>query len=81
MNARANRWIVAAALVSLILGAVLSRVIDPRVRVEKVMLTENTPALRLFPATPGPHPKALLFHGGTGSKEMFFRFGAGRCWF
>ena len=75
MNARTNRWVVAAAFAALILGAILSRVIDPGVRVEKVMLTANTPALRLFPATPGPHPIALLAHGATASKEMLFRFG------
>src|SRR5215510_16318477 len=39
------------------------------------MLTTNIPALRLFPATPGPHPKVLLAHGGCGSKENLFRFG------
>ncbi len=39
------------------------------------MLTTNTPALRIFPATPGPHPIALLAHGNGGSKEMLFRFG------
>ena len=39
------------------------------------MLTTNTPALRIFPATPGPHPIALLAHGNSGSKEMLFRFG------
>jgi hypothetical protein len=49
-------------------------VIEPGVRVEKIMLTTNTPALRLFPATPGPHPIALLAHGDGGSKEMLFRF-------
>src|SRR6059036_166838 len=75
MSTRANRWVIAAAIVALILGAILSRVIEPGVRVEKIMLTTNTPALRLFPATPGPHPKALLAHGGGGSKEMLFRFG------
>jgi pimeloyl-ACP methyl ester carboxylesterase len=75
VNARTNRWVVAAAIAALILGAILSRVIEPGVRVEKIMLTTNTPALRLFPATPGPHPKALLAHGGGGSKEMLFRFG------
>jgi pimeloyl-ACP methyl ester carboxylesterase len=53
----------------------LSRVIEPGVRVEKVMLTANTPAIRLFPATPGPHPIALMAHGNGGSKEMLFRFG------
>ena len=71
MNARTNRWVIAAAIAALILGAVLSRVIEPGVRVEKVMLATNTPAIRLFPAMPGPHPIALLAHGATGSKEMF----------
>jgi pimeloyl-ACP methyl ester carboxylesterase len=74
MSARTNRWIIAAAI-ALILGAILSRVIEPGVRVEKIMLTTNTPALRLFPATPGPHPIALLAHGNLASKEMLFRFG------
>jgi hypothetical protein len=50
-------------------------VIEPGVRVEKMMLTANTPALRIFPATPGPHPVALLAHGNGGSKEMLFRLG------
>ena len=75
MSARTNRWVTAVAIAALILGAILSRVIDPGVRVEKIMLTTNTPAIRLFPATPGPHPKVLLAHGCTGSKEMLFRFG------
>jgi pimeloyl-ACP methyl ester carboxylesterase len=75
MSTQATRWIVAAAVAVLILGAVLSRAIEPGVRVEKIMLTTNIPALRIFPATPGPHPKALLAHGGGGSKEMLFRFG------
>ena len=75
MNARTNRWITAAAIAALILGAILSRVIEPCVRVEKIMLTTDTPALRIFPATPGPHPIALLAHGNGGSKEMLFRFG------
>src|SRR3954469_17535391 len=38
------------------------------------MLTTNTPALRIFPATAGPHPVALLAHGDGASKEMMFRF-------
>jgi len=75
MSARSNRWVVAAAIAALILGAILSRVIEPGVRVEKLILTANTPALRLFPAPPGPHPIALLAHGNGGSKEMLFRFG------
>jgi pimeloyl-ACP methyl ester carboxylesterase len=70
-----QRWVVAVAIISLVAGAALSHRIEPGVRFEKVMLTTNTPALRLFPATPGPHPKALLAHGGCGSKEMLFRFG------
>jgi hypothetical protein len=68
-------WIVAAAIISLVAGAALSHVIEPGVRLEKIMLTTNIPALRIFPATPGPHPKALLAHGGCGSKENLFRFG------
>ena len=56
-------------------GLRLSHMIEPGVRVEKIMLTANTPALRLFPATPGPHPIALLAHGDGASKEMLFRFG------
>jgi pimeloyl-ACP methyl ester carboxylesterase len=74
VSARINRWIIAAAIAALIVGAILSRVIEPGVRVDKVMLAGNTPALRIFPATPGPHPKALLAHGNGGSKEMLFRF-------
>lgn len=75
MSARTNRWLVAAAIVALILGAILSRVIEPGVRVENVMLARNTPAIRLSAATPGPHPVALLAHGATGSNENLFRFG------
>jgi pimeloyl-ACP methyl ester carboxylesterase len=75
MTARTNRWIIAAAIAAMVVGTILSHVIEPRVRVEKVMLSTNTPALRLFPAMPGPHPKALLAHGCGGSKEMLFRFG------
>jgi len=75
VNDRTNHCLAAAAVAALILGAILSRVIEPGVRVEKIMLTTNTPALRLFPATPGPHPIALLAHGNGGSKEMLFRFG------
>jgi hypothetical protein len=36
-------FVIAAALVALILGAILSRVIEPGVRVKKIMLTTNTP--------------------------------------
>src|SRR5262249_43740053 len=65
----------AAAIAALIVGAMLSRIIEPGVRVEQAVLTGNTPSLRLSPATPGPHPIALLAHGATGSKENLFRFG------
>ena len=75
MNDRTNRWVIATVIAALILGAILSRVIEPGVRVEKIMLTTNTPALRIFPATAGPHPIVLLAHGAGGSKENFFRFG------
>ena len=71
-----RNWIIAGvAAVCLVMGVALSHRIEPGVRVEKIMLTTNTPTLRIFPATPGPHPKALLAHGGGGSKEMLFRFG------
>jgi len=71
-----RNWIIAgSAAVCLVVGIVLSHRIEPGVRVEKIMLTANTPALRIFPATPGPHPIALLSHGNGGSKEMMFRFG------
>lgn len=75
MKARASHCLVLAAVAALILGAIFSRIIEPGVRVEKIMLTTNTPALRIFPATPGNHPVALLAHGNGGSKEMLFRFG------
>jgi hypothetical protein len=75
MQTRVQLWIVAAAIISLAAGATISCVVEPGVRVEKIMLTPNTPALRLFPASAGPHPIALLAHGNGGSKEMFFRFG------
>jgi pimeloyl-ACP methyl ester carboxylesterase len=75
VSTRANHRVIAAAIAALILGAALTRVIEPGVRLEKIMLATNTPALRIFPTTPGPHPKTLLAHGNGGSKEMLFRFG------
>jgi pimeloyl-ACP methyl ester carboxylesterase len=75
MKTHIHWWIVAAAIISLGLGATLSHVIEPGVRVEKIMLTTNTPALRIFSTMPGPHPKVVLAHGAGGSKEMLFRFG------
>jgi hypothetical protein len=65
----------ATAIAALILGAILSRTIEPGVRVQKVTLAEETPALKFITAGPGPHPVALLAHGYAGSKETLFRYG------
>jgi len=71
-----RNWIIAGvAAVCFIIGVALSHMIEPGICVEKIMLTTNTPSLRLFPATPGPHPIALLAHGNGGSKETLFRYG------
>jgi hypothetical protein len=75
VNPRTNTWVIAAAAAALILGVILSRMIERGVRVEKVMLAEETPALRFIPAGPEPHPVALLAHGFAGSKETLFRYG------
>jgi hypothetical protein len=72
---RNTRFVAAASILCFALGVALSHRIEPGVRVEKILLTTNTPALRIFPTTPGPHPIALLAHGNGGSKEMLFRFG------
>ena len=69
-----NWIIIGVAAIFLVIGIVLSHRIEPNVRVEKIILATNTPALRIFPATPGPHPIALLAHGNGGSKEMLFRY-------
>jgi len=71
-----TNWIIAGvAAVCLVTDVALSHRIEPGVRVERVILTANTPAIRLSPATPGPHPIALLAHGNGGSKETLFRYG------
>src|SRR5688500_10558723 len=70
-----NLIIAGVAAVCFVTGVALSHRTEPGVRVEKIMLTGNTPAIRLSPTTPWPHPIALLAHGATGSKEMLFRFG------
>jgi hypothetical protein len=59
MQPRAQIWTVVAAIICLGTGAALSHVIEPGVRVEKIMLTKNAPALRVFSATPTPHPGEL----------------------
>src|SRR5688500_1434233 len=75
VSARANRWVIAAAIAVLILGAILSRLIEPGVHVEKVTLAGDTPALKFISTGGGPHPVALLAHGYASSKEAFFRYG------
>jgi hypothetical protein len=75
MKAHAHGWLVVAAIISLGAGAVLSHVIEPGVRVEKVTLAGDTPALKFIPAGAEPHPVALLAHGYASSKEALFRYG------
>ena len=73
-----RNWItVGVAAVCFLSGVALSHLIEPGVRVEKVTLAEETPALKSVPTGAGPHPVALLAHGYTGSKEMLFRYGEG----
>ena len=43
-------WAIAAAIVALILGVMLSRALEPGVRVENVTFAEGTPALKFIPA-------------------------------
>src|ERR1017187_10040069 len=70
-----NWFIAGVAAVCFITGVALSHLIEPGVRVQKVTLAEETPALEFLPAGPGPHPVALLAHGYAGSKEALFRYG------
>ena len=64
-----RNWIIAVAAVGFVTGVALSHRIWRGVRVEKVMRAG------ILPATPAPHPKVLLAHGMTGSKENLFCFG------
>lgn len=75
MSARANGFFALAALACFALGVVLSRDVEPGIRVEAVTLAGDVPALRFLPAESGPRPVALLAHGVTASKETLFRFG------
>jgi hypothetical protein len=72
---RNNRFIAAASIICFVFGLALSHRIEPRVRVQKVTLAEETPALEFLPTGAGPHPVALLAHGYAGSKETLFRCG------
>ncbi|MGD0857561.1 MAG: hypothetical protein ABSA18_17460, partial [Dehalococcoidia bacterium] len=60
---RNNRLIATVSFICFAFGLALSHRIEPDVRVEKVTLAEETPALKFIPAGPGPHPVALLAHG------------------
>jgi alpha-beta hydrolase superfamily lysophospholipase len=75
VSAPANRWVIAAATICLIVGVALSHLIEPGVKVEAVTLAGDTPAIHLGPTAPGPHQVALLVHGASGSKESLFRYG------
>ena len=72
---RNNRLIAAASIICFAFGLALSHLIEPGVRVEKVTLAKDTPALKFIPTDAGPHPVALLAHGYASSKEAFFRYG------
>lgn len=72
---RKNQFLIAASLICILLGAMFSHRIEPGVRVSRLTLATNTPALRIFPATGGAHGLVLLAHGEGASKEMLFRFG------
>jgi len=66
---RNKRLIAAASFICFVFGLALSHRIEPGIRVQKVTLAEETPALEFLPAGPGPHPVALLAHGYASSKE------------
>jgi Serine aminopeptidase, S33 len=71
-----RNWIIAGvAAASCVLGVALSHRIEPGVRVEKLTLTQDTPALKFIPADSGPHPVALLAHGYAASKETLYCYG------
>jgi hypothetical protein len=69
-----NAWRVAVTgVLILAAGVVFSHCLEPSVRLEKKLLSDDTPAIRLYPATPDPHPVALLAHGVTANKETLVR--------
>jgi Alpha/beta hydrolase family len=71
-----RNWIIAGvAAVCFVTGVALSHRIEPGVRVQKVTLAEDAPALKFIPTGAGPHPVALLAHGYASSKETLFRYG------
>jgi hypothetical protein len=52
---------------------------SPGVRVEKLTLAGDTPALKFTPAGAGNHPVALLAHGYSASKETVFWYAQSLC--
>lgn len=75
MRTRTSWFIAGVAGLCVVAGVALSHRIEPDVRVEKVTLAGDTPALKFIPVGPGPHPVALLAHGYASSKEALFRYG------
>ncbi len=75
MSSPVDRAITFAAYACFVIGVALSHLVEPGVEVTNVMIGGKTPAIHFLPATPGPHPIALLAHGVTASKETLFRFG------
>src|SRR4029434_7989738 len=71
-----RNWIIAGvAAVCFVTGVALSHRIEPGVRVQKVTLAEDAPALKFIPPGARPPPVALLAHGFASSKETLFRYG------
>ena len=75
MRAQFQAYGTAAAVVCLSLAVILSHLIEPGVRIERVTLAGETPGIRFSPIASGSHPVALMAHGVTASKETLFRFG------
>jgi hypothetical protein len=75
MGTRRNWFIVGVAAVCFVSAVTLSHLVESGVRVQKVTIAEDTPALKFIPTGTGPHPMALLAHGYASSKEALFRYG------
>jgi hypothetical protein len=72
MRTRRNWPIAGVAAVWFVTGVAFSHLIEPGVRVERVTLAQNTPALKFIPTGAGPHPVALLAHGAVSISELIF---------
>ena len=64
----------AIALALAVAGVILSRVHEPGIAVESRSIGQ-TPALHFAPSASGSHPRVLLAHGFSASKETLFRYG------